>query len=482
MLTYDQKDRIGFTYIMNLIEPASPYGRDALRCMIPAQPGQEEMLSKELQNIEKAITSLLQNEESYKRLETLLGQTKDIRESISRIGAKLSEVDLFELKRYLLQLDQIVPLFNEINEEAKYNDITLESAEPALKILDPEHSGVATFHISGKSFPILAEIRNEKKEIERKLRLAQSAEEKTELNVLRSKIAASEQKEEQKAAMWLSKKLQPWRDVLSQNAQAIGRLDFTIQKAKLAIKYKTCMPEIGGESVGFTDMTNPQLHETLLKSGGSFTALSIKLCKGTTVITGANMGGKSVALKTLALNVLLIHNGFYPFAARASCPLLDSVYLISENLEASDRGLSSFGGEIVRFQEILNDMRNAKTIILLDEFARGTNPDEGQAIVRAVCAYMNNQNAYTVMTTHYEGVAPTAKAHYQVAGLRKMELTKPLIAEIQSLKVSERIASIAKYMDYGLLKVSPDERLPEDTTNICKLLGLEKGIMDLVEI
>jgi len=480
MLTHEQKERIGFKYIINLIEPVSPYGKEALRCAYPASPGQEEELSRKLQNIEKAIISLEQKGASYTKLEELLVQTRDVRNSVSRIGDVLSEVDLFEIKRYLLQLKQIVPLFNEINKEAKYNDITIENTVSALKILDPENTKIATFHISSKSFPHLAEIRKEKSEIEKKLRAELCDEEKAELTAKRVSIASKEQKEEKKAALQLSKELEPWREVLLQNARAIGRIDLTIQKAKLAIKYKTCLPKIGGDSISFTEMTNPQINDILAESGKKFTPLSIELRKGTTVITGANMGGKSVALKALALNILLIHHGFYPFAEKASCPLLDSIYLISDDLEAVDRGLSSFGGEVVKLQEVLNEAVNTKTIILLDEFARGTNPTEGKAIAGAVCAYMNKQESYTAMTTHYDDVAGLAGAHYQVAGLRKMELTESLMEEMQSLQVSERVTKIAKYMDYGLLKVSPGEKLPEDAVNICKLLGVEKGILDLL--
>ena len=481
MLTHDQKGRIGFNYIINLIQPASQYGRETLRALRPVKKGQAEALKKEFENIAKTAMLFEQNKEKYEKLEQLFSQTKDIRKTISRIGTQLNEVDLFELKKYLLQLAEITPIFNEINEIAQYNDIGILKTEQALKILDPEKSNVASFHISSRSFPILAKIREEKKEIEKKLRIATNHDEKEALTAQRSELVKSEQKEEQKAAMWLSKKLETWRETLLQNAGVISRLDLTMQKAKLATKYKICVPEISGDTISFTDMTNPQINDILAESNRIFTPLSIELTKGSTVITGANMGGKSVALKTIALNVLLIHYGFYPFASEAKCPILDNICLISDDLEATDRGLSSFGGEIVKLQEILAETTNAQSLIILDEFARGTNPAEGREIAGAVCRYMNKQDAYTAMTTHYEGVSDHAGAHYQVAGLRKLRISDTLIQEMQSMTTKERIAKIAQYMDYGLLKVSPDEKLPEDAVNICKLLGLEQGIMELIK-
>lgn len=69
-------------------------------------------------------------------------------------------------------------------------------------------------------------------------------------------------------------------------------------------------------------MINPQTADALHSSGRKFTPVSIELLSGSTVITGANMGGKSVAVKTLALNVLLALCGFPVFAGKPNCRIL----------------------------------------------------------------------------------------------------------------------------------------------------------------
>ena len=58
---------------------------------------------------------------------------------------------------------------------------------------------------------------------------------------------------------------------------------------------------------------------------------------------------------------------------------------------------------------------------LLDEFARGTNPDEGALIVQAVTRYLNDVNAISLLTTHYDKVAEFARTHYQIIGLRDID-------------------------------------------------------------
>jgi Mismatch repair ATPase (MutS family) len=198
------------------------------------------------------------------------------------------------------------------------------------------------------------------------------------------------------------------------------------------------------------------------------------------VITGANMGGKSVALKTIALNILLVHCGFFPFAGRASVPLFDGMHIISEDLESIDRGLSSFGGEIVRFNQVAQNMSEGFAFILLDEFARGTNPDEGAAIVQAVTSWLDTKNAVTVLATHYDNVAQLGSAHYQVIGLKDLDV-EALRNEIANSHGDVGVELIARHMNYGLYRVEEKQDCPRDALNICRLLGMREDILAMVE-
>jgi len=479
-LGFEQKQRIGFTYVMELLSPTSPYGRELLRELRPACPGEEAALRRELQNIAKTLSARPRLEKPYARLEEVFRQVKDIRGSIGRIGGELGEVDLFELKRYLLQLAEIASLFGEINGEAAgYHGIAFEETLPALELLDPEGNRAPAFHVSGRYSPALTAIRNEKREVERQLRDLPIGEASDVFLARRTELAAREQAEEDAVRAFLSRELMPWKEAMRSNADAIGRLDLTIQKAKLAAGHGSCMPEVGGDSIRFTGMTNPQVAHWLADMGRPFTPLSLELRSGATVLTGANMGGKSVVLKTLALNVLLLHCGFFPFAREAACPLFGSLHLVSEDLEAADRGLSSFGGEIIRLEEVLREAEKGRSLILLDELAKGANPAEGSAIVRGICAYLNAQSACTLMATHYDGVAALAGAHYQVAGLRRMD-NAALLRKAAGASVEDRVALIAGCMDYGISPAG-GENIPMDAVNICRLLGLPEDILNLIE-
>ena len=479
-ISRQQKQAIGFQYIIDRLMPLTPYGNLALRNMNAYAPGEHQKLNKELENIEKTRTAILQYPELISALKETITPIKNIKASIEKIGTTLTEVDLFEIKRYLIRLQQIKKAYDALNSQAEFYDIHFDDTTDTLKILDPDNTLIPVFHFSAKTFPNLQKIRDEKLSIESKIRNTDSTDDVlNELKAQRSVLAAQEQTEEKQAAIILSKALIPYKTALQSSTSAIASIDLMILKATLALEYCATKPQIDATQITLTDMINPMLDDALKGSGMRFTPISIDCSLGTTVITGANMGGKSVALKTLALNVLLIHYGFFPFAKNVHCPLLDEIYPVSCDLEDANRGLSSFAGEVVMLQEILDNIQNKTALILLDEFARGTNPSEGEVLAKAVCSYLNKRNAYTVMTTHFDGVSSEASTHYQVVGLSKMVLNDELISKFRELSISQRVRAIGAEMDYGLVKVNPSKALPKDAINIAGLLGLDEEIIGL---
>ena len=226
-------------------------------------------------------------------------------------------------------------------------------------------------------------------------------------------------------------------------------------------------------------MVNPEIVDLLDEQGRRFVPVSIALERGATVITGANMGGKSVAMKTVALNALLFQAGFLVCAKEARMPLFHSVKMLFDDLQSIQSGLSGFGSEIVEFQKTLRQVKEGYSLFLLDEFARGTNPDEGAIIVQAVTKYLNDINAISVLTTHYDKVAEFARLHYQIIGLRDIDpeqIKKEMAATTES-----GVAVIARHMNYGLYRVVGKESCPRDALNICRMLSLEPEILKKIE-
>ncbi len=477
-LSFNQMNNIGMRYVLDKLSCSTPYGEEKIRKIKVYSPVERQALIAELENVSKTIEFLPIMKESFDKVEHSFMCMKDIRRSIAKCQeVVLDEVELFELKKFLLQLEILKPAFDDINERASYNSIHIDNCVEALDIIDPECNRNATFYVSDINNKRLKEVRNEKKFIENRLRTETDESVKKELHDIRTKLAIEQDEEEKIVRKQMSQALAEYREKLEEIIESVGKLDLTIAKARIAMEYGAVMPEIADDgNCEFVECVNILVSDSLKKRSRSFTPVSIELVNGTTVITGANMGGKSVALKTIALNTMLVHVGMFPFAKRVKVKLLDSMHIISEDLENVDRGLSSFGAEIVQLKEVLSDYENS--MILLDEFARGTNPEEGALIVRAAVMYLNQANAYTLMTTHYDNVAEYSKAHYQVWGLKDIDFNK-VRQEINA--GLDGVEAIEKSMNYGLYKTDAKHSCPHDALNICRLLGLDENIMKIME-
>ena len=135
-------------------------------------------------------------------------------------------------------------------------------------------------------------------------------------------------------------------------------------------------------------------------------------------------------------------------------------------------GLSSFGKEVHLLDTLLRQTRDCFFFVAMDEFARGTNPQEGAALARALVRYLGTLDCVALMTTHYDGVSDVAGAHYQVAGL---------VRDIQGDEGDDPRKRIARRMDYHLLPAPPGAPCPRDALRVCRLLKLDDALMDLFQ-
>ena len=177
--------------------------------------------------------------------------------------------------------------------------------------------------------------------------------------------------------------------------------------------------------------------------------------------------------------MLLLQAGFLVCAKKAKMPLFHSVKMLFDDLQSIQSGLSGFGSEIVEFQKALTEVEQGYALFLLDEFARGTNPDEGAVIVQAVTKYLSEVQAISLLTTHYDKVAEYADAHYQIIGLRDVD-PEQIRMELAATG-EDGVAVIARHMNYGLYRVEGKSDCPRDALNICRMLSLKPEILKKIE-
>lgn len=479
-LTYEQKQTIGFEYVLELLTPASCFGAEKSRHLTPYERSEQNRLFTELDNIERIKKNYDNLRPEIEKLNRIFGHFKDIRQSLTR-GEDYcyNEIELFELKHFLIQFSQLIPVFGQLNEVCALEAVEFFDTEAFLDLLDPDHKRVPSFYISESYSDALREIRKEKKNIEIAIRTEESKALKENLMAQRVRVVVREEEEEQRIRRDITQKLRPALPKLLHNVRMLADLDLLIQKARLAKTYDCAKPEIRDDRLSFEAMLHPQIADVLSDKHKKFTPVSICLQNGTSVITGANMGGKSVALKTTALNTLLVLCGFYPFAKSACVPMFEEIHFVAEDRQSIDKGLSSFGAEIVQLDEVIQASKRAFCLIILDEFARGTNPDEGAVIVQAVAKFFNSMESMTLLTTHYDNVAEFAKVHYQVIGLKDVDV-EALRSEIASAQGSG-VDIISRHMNYGLYQVFGRADCPKDALNICRMLALDEDILNIIE-
>ena len=480
-VSFEEKNQIGLQYVLDSLHPCSPFGAERVRRLRFYTPDERAELESELCNTERAAKAVGTLKPLYEKIMLTLCQLKDIRGSLSRLseGACLDHVELFELKGFFLRISELIPLFDRMNETVHAEGIVFRDPTDALDVLDPEHTRSRGFYIPDGASEAIRAIRNEKKRLEQRLYEAKTDTEKDAIKTERMRVCAEEETEERSVRKTMCDRLLPHIPALFADADAAGRLDFLIQKAQFAAAYGGVRPELTETALELIDMTNPELVDLLKEKGRAFVPVSLATDRGATVITGANMGGKSVAMKTVALNALLMHAGFLVCAKEAHMPLFHCIKMLFDDAQSMQSGLSGFGSEIVRFNRALEEAEQGYSLLLIDELARGTNPDEGAVIVQAVTRYLNGANALSVLATHYDGVAENARTHYQIIGLKGVD-PDAIKAELSAVN-EDGVAVIARHMNYGLYRVEGKADCPRDALNICRMLSMKPEILERIE-
>ena len=129
------------------------------------------------------------------------------------------------------------------------------------------------------------------------------------------------------------------------------------------------------------------------------------------VITGPNAGGKTIALKTLAVHALMAQVGCHVPADEGSrLPVFDDVFAIIGDDQSVAENLSTFSAFVKQAREIL-EAADERSLVLLDELGAGTDPDEGAALAQAILEELAERGALVIATTHLEPLKAFASTH-----------------------------------------------------------------------
>lgn len=389
------------------------------------------------------------------KIQNKLMQLRDIRGSVNNLRSNLvlDDVELFEIKMFALVAQEIAELQNERSK------IVLEVPELSqlIQLLDPQNTRIPSFHIYSIYSEELAQVRQE-------LKMAKTENENWDSKI--EELFNRAQEIETKVREDLCVRISAYGNDLVKSLNQLAHLDLLIAKALQNKTWNFCRPEISREKTIYMEMFNPLVKHELLKQNKEYQAVDIQIEKSVCLITGANMAGKTVLLKTLALCQYLFQFGFYVPARTAKIAIVDQI-LVSMNDEQSElSGLSSFASEMMTVSGMVDVAKKQNNVlILVDELARTTNPIEGLAIVNAVADIFYRNKVRSVITTHYSGLQ---------ACFRKLRV-KGLDKDFEEQIITQK--NINSYMDYSLVEDQNGE-VPHEALRIASLLGINKEIIE----
>jgi DNA mismatch repair protein MutS2 len=212
----------------------------------------------------------------------------------------------------------------------------------------------------------------------------------------------------------LTEQLRPSIPALRKATNFLGLVDFIRAKAKFALHTGSIRPELSKErGITWTGARHPLLEKVLLSQGKKIIPLTVRLGgqQRLLLISGPNAGGKSVALKTVALLQYMLQCGLLiPVAPDSKSSLFDSFFIDIGDEQNLENDLSTYSSHLVNMK-YFTQHATKKTLVFIDEFGTGTEPQFGGAIAGAILLELNALGTYGIITTHYGNLKLLAEKH-----------------------------------------------------------------------
>ncbi len=222
-----------------------------------------------------------------------------------------------------------------------------------------------------------------------------------------AELEVDERREINRILRLLSETLRPFAPELKQYYYVLVELDFLKAKARYANIIKGILPTLSEQpEIKLVKAYHPILFLQNKALRKTTVPLSIQLTneKQLIVISGPNAGGKSITLKTVGLLQVMLQSGLLVCVAENSVMSFFSDILIDiGDTQSIEHELSTYSARLKKMISILNTI-SSKTLVLMDEFGSGTDPELGGAMAEVVLEEIVKSKTLGVITTHYSNV------------------------------------------------------------------------------
>ncbi len=245
-------------------------------------------------------------------------------------------------------------------------------------------------------------------------------------------LEAEEKREIIRILCEVSDKLRPDADGILESVKFLAQIDFIQAKAQLAEQFDAFEPEVlPYPHIDWIRAIHPLLQESLQRQGKSVVPLDIELKNASStvnnssngnsspllkkgaggesravilIISGPNAGGKSVCLKTVGLLQYMLQCGLsIPIGDRSTCGTFRDIMIDIGDQQSIEDDLSTYSSHLLNMKTMIRNA-DGRTLLLIDEFGTGTEPQIGGAIAEAVLKQFCERGAWGIITTHYQNL------------------------------------------------------------------------------
>ncbi len=254
-------------------------------------------------------------------------------------------------------------------------------------------------------------------------------------------ILAEQKAEEIRILQNLTSKIRQVIDAIETEFKIVVYFDVLNCISFLAEKLKMQIPKLTNDNaISIVNARHPLLYLSFIKASYPREVVPLNVIlggdKAVMVITGANAGGKTLAIKTIGLLQLMAMSGMpVPADSSSRFPIVDNVLVDIGDEQSIENNLSTFSAHIKNISTIITNAA-LKTLVLIDEIGKGTDPDEGAALACAILNELKTRGSLVFATTHLSSIKSFV---YKSEGMinASMEFDQKTYTPLYKLRVGE---------------------------------------------
>ena len=278
-----------------------------------------------------------------------------------------------------------------------------------------------------------------------------------------------------------SSTVRPQVPAILQSYEFLAEIDFIRAKAHFAIQIKAIKPAFENKQIlDWITAIHPLLQLSLAKHNKKVIPLDIELNtkQRILIISGPNAGGKSVCLKTVGLLQYMLQCGMLiPMHERSHAGIFSSIFIDIGDEQSIEDDLSTYSSHLTNMKIMMKSC-NERSLILIDEFGGGTEPQIGGAIAEAVLKRFNEKRTFGVITTHYQNLKHFAEDNEGVVN-GAMLYDRHLMQALFQLQIGNPGSSFAVEI---ARKIGLPEEVIADASEIVgsEYINADKYLQDIV--